>query len=840
VDRRVVVDQATDEAEQIVDKLAAAELSSGLQLVRGTLQRCRCAPCADALTISTLRGQFADNQLWYFDPSRAAVAIGTVDMIGSRLLFSGYGGLGRYRRSSHAGLLAQDALVVFDEAHLTPAFAETLEAIDQKIKRAPCLRPFHVMFLSATLPPSAHENGRGVFKLSEADMSDPQVRARLNAKKTMQFIEPSEDTSRLTQAERWELQAERMCEEALRLAAGGGSVAILVSTVKMVNEVTARLRERLSSELGARVLAVTGEMRGKERDDLVGHPVLAAFAPFRHRQPGGVPAFLVATSCVEVGFNFDADHAVCDLVSIERMIQRLGRVNRFGEGNAQIRIVLHRPLHPFLRESDPAVRSTFAVLSRLPKVGRNLRDASPKALMVMRQRGELPADAFEPAPPCPPLDEARLDDWAMTSLSADDYPKPQVSYWLRGVVADQTLYTWFCWRADLDYAVSGTDAAEMARAVPVSPREVAQVNTLARGADLVKKVAQQHGQAWVVILSAGGAWRAGRLAEIANDERLVSQLAFATVYLPAALGGLLGGCPDISAEAFRKPVVDAVDENDWIRLVLKDTDKGTEASRLLASGGLERVGLFASSRRAIGDLCRSLQARLVHISGDEKEALGDIQPVGTKESGSSLSPRIAYLQRRTAQGHTGVEADLASLAGGKVPLCTHLETARAVATRLTSSLDLPPELADAVVRACEWHDAGKKRPWWQAAIGNADAQPLAKSDEPAFDHDLNGGYRHEFGSFLDAMDDPALAKHPRRDLILHLIAAHHGWARPTFEPSAYDRSRATPVCERVAREATARFARLQREQGWWQLAYLEALVKCADAIASANPRWPEP
>jgi CRISPR-associated endonuclease/helicase Cas3 len=163
-----------------------------------------------------------------------------------------------------------------------------------------------------------------------------------------------------------------------------------------------------------------------------------------------------------------------------------------------------------------------------------------------------------------------------------------------------------------------------------------------------------------------------------------------------------------------------------------------------------------------------------------------------------------------------------------------------VATRLTSSLHLPPELADAVVRACEWHDAGKNRSWWQAAIGNADAEPLAKSDVPAFEYDLNAGYRHEFGSFLDAMDDACLKKHPRRDLILHLIAAHHGWARPTFEPQAYDRSRPTPVCERAAREAAARFARLQREQGWWQLAYLEALVKCADAIASANPDWPEP
>ena len=90
------------------------------------------------------------------------------------------------------------------------------------------------------------------------------------------------------------------------------------------------------------------------------------------------------------------------------------------------------------------------------------------------------------------------------------------------------------------------------------------------------------------------------------------------------------------------------------------------------------------------------------------------------------------------------------------------------------------------------------------------------------------------------MDDPVLAKHPRRYLILHLIAAHHGWARPTFEPQLTTGRARRRFAERVAREAAARFARLQGEQGWWQLAYLEALVKCADAIASANPDWPEP
>jgi len=840
VDRRVVVDQATDEADQIRDKVTAAGVGSALQLVRETLAGCKCALSADPFTVSTLRGRFADNQLWHFDPSRAAVVIGTVDMIGSRLLFSGYGGLGRYRRSLHAGLLAQDVLLVFDEAHLTPAFAETLKAIDQQIRRTPCLRPFHVMLLSATLPLSAHGDEREVFELTGGDMCDGRVLARLDAKKTIQFIEPSQDASRLNDAERSKLQTEQICDEALQLAKGGGSVAVLLSKVKMVDQVTARLRELLSAELRTRVLAVTAEMRGKERDDLKGDPVLAAFAPFRVCQPGSVPAFLVATSCVEVGINFDADHAVCDLASIERMIQRLGRVNRFGDGDAQIRIVLDRDLHSFLRESDPVVRSTFVALSRLPKAGQTARDASPKALMALRQRGKLPGDAFAPAPPCPPLEEARLEDWAMTSLSAGAYPRPQVSYWLRGVVADETLYTWFCWRADLDYALSAGDATEMARAVAVAPQEVAQINTIERGAPLVKKLAQQRGQAWAVILSAGGMWQARRLDEIANDDRLVSRLAFATVYLPTSAGGLLGGRPDTSPEAFRKPVVDAVDENVWVRLVLKETEKGIEASRLLADGSLEKVGVYASSRRAIRDLCQSMQARLVHLSGDDTEGLRDIESDTTKQGASAIRPRIAYLQRRIPEAQTGEERDLASLAGEKVALREHLETSGTVATRLTSALDIPPQLADAVVTACEWHDAGKKRSWWQAAIGNADAEPLAKSDEPAFDHELNGGYRHEFGSLLDAMDDPGLAKHPRRDLLLHLIAAHHGWARPTFEPQAYDRLRPTPVCEQVAREVALRFVRLQHAYGWWQLAYLEALVKCADAIASANPHWSEP
>ena len=56
------------------------------------------------LPISTLRGQHVDNKQWLEDPSLPAIIVGTIDMIGSRLLFEGYG-VSRKMRPYHAGLL---------------------------------------------------------------------------------------------------------------------------------------------------------------------------------------------------------------------------------------------------------------------------------------------------------------------------------------------------------------------------------------------------------------------------------------------------------------------------------------------------------------------------------------------------------------------------------------------------------------------------------------------------------------------------------------------------------------------------------------------------------------
>jgi CRISPR-associated endonuclease/helicase Cas3 len=77
-------------------------------------------------------------------------------------------------------------------------------------------------------------------------------------------------------------------------------------------------------------------------------------------------------------------------------------------------------------------------------------------------------------------------------------------------------------------------------------------------------------------------------------------------------------------------------------------------------------------------------------------------------------------------------------------------------------------------------------------------------------------------------------EHPNRNLILHLIPSHHGNGRPHFKEQGYDRDTAINTCQEAALHTLQRFGHLQARYGWWGLAYLEALLKAADALVSAG------
>ena len=76
---------------------------------------------------------------------------------------------------------------------------------------------------------------------------------------------------------------------------------------------------------------------------------------------------------------------------------------------------------------------------------------------------------------------------------------------------------------------------------------------------------------------------------------------------------------------------------------------------------------------------------------------------------------------------------------------------------------------------------------------------------------------------------------PHRDLVLHLVAAHHGWARPGFpSPDQWDPEGSPTANCALAERIADRYARLSAEYGPWRLAWLESLVKAADAWVSSG------
>ncbi len=77
--------------------------------------------------------------------------------------------------------------------------------------------------------------------------------------------------------------------------------------------------------------------------------------------------------------------------------------------------------------------------------------------------------------------------------------------------------------------------------------------------------------------------------------------------------------------------------------------------------------------------------------------------------------------------------------------------------------------------------------------------------------------------------------------MLHLIAAHHGRARPHFPAEeTIDSESVYAVAPAVARTMPRRFAQLQRRYGRWGLAYLESLVRAADILASQPTKEGKP
>ena len=385
----------------------------------------------------------------------------------------------------------------------------------------------------------------------------------------------------------------------------------------------------------------------------------------------------------------------------------------------------------------------------------------------------------------------------------------------------------------------------MVQIIPVAPKEKATLATF-RAVEMLKTLAKSFPEKIVAFIDSSGDYSAHKLKDLPTDNKeLFALVAYATVIIPSQCGGLDDdGNPSSRLTKKNQPVPDVVNEDEWRRYAVKRISAGEyECGQLNSvSGAIENLRSFSSLTEALA-FCATESKGICLNARELRRSFADIAEDESGENGSGERLQFAYfLNRSSSEHYLREDDDIASLGfeGERGRTVTeHDGDVERYARELAEKIGLPYELVSALGIAGKKHDEGKNRDWWQAAIGNANDgspawKPLAKSTHNSFDHSLNQGYRHEFGSLVEANADEFLKAHPHRDLILHLIAAHHGYARPHFPARAFDRNLPRALAQKLMEEAMQRFLRIQRQYGWWQLAYLEAIVKAADALASRD------
>ena len=864
VDRQAVVDQATEFAGQLRERLEGDERLGPVRSALGIGRK--------RLPISTLRGRHADNREWMADPAAPAIVVGTVDMVGSRLLFEGYG-LSRRMRPFAAGLLGCDILAVLDEAHLARPFERLLKTIEKERRRpsekgadaqagafaGPSVRdglppPLRVLPLSATLGPESDGN---LFRLNDDDRKNGTVRTRLKASKTL-TVEDLESGSSLDRA--LACRAWKLMEDACANAGQPPAVAVYCDRRADAEKVADNLCKRAAGERpGPHVILLVGGRRVRERQEAA-EELQEYGLVSESRTPRPAPVFFVATSAGEVGVDLDADHMVCDLVAWERMVQRLGRVNRRGAGNARVVVIDQgkpdekKKAGALAAARHEAVRS---LLDALPQDEAGEHQAGPGALESLAAdpaRCAPVAEATTPMPLYPSLTRPLVDAWAMTALD-DHAGRPEVGPWLRGWVEEDEPQTAVIWRHYLPLsfgADSGDAKAQPERTVraffaaaPPQTAELLEIET-SRVVDWLKKRACKQlkeldkavvqavepspapvsdsvndgeeaagGKRLLAPLTRGAPIAflldaanrpAGTLslAEVDKSEskNLKALLAGKRLVVDARLGGIKNGLLDATVD----DCVSTIEDN-WGR---PEDDEDPEESPW--------------------NLKVEARSDNEHDSDGWQAVLG--VPYRVSVEGEAESRLIIWKRHGASESE-----DARAVARKAQRLDEHQEWAEKEAVRIADALGLPEADRAMLAAAARHHDDGKAAKRWQEAFNAPsnwrDGGPYAKTSGP-FNRQRLNGYRHEFKSALDA-ERAGLGGLDRADsrfeLALHLIAAHHGRARPGIGIEGCD---ALPpsAAEQRARAIALRFARLQREWGPWGLAWWEALLRAADQAAS--------
>lgn len=810
VNRRALTDSHAARAARIRCLLEEAPADDSiLRRVRDALVGLR-VPDADTrapLVTATMRGAAATDRAWLNAPEACAVLCMTPAMWASSLLFRSYGA-SRLARPRLAGMLALDAAVVVDEAHLSRQILVTARRVGQLCARsAQRLGVPELQTVEMTATPSGDATDI-VGVTSESLAHDARLAARVQASKSARYVETTEwpVNGKMTKAYRNEfvLQVRAAVEDARGLIPDGPrTVGCVLNRVDSAVQVAKALGdEGLSCRLWV------GRMRPWDLERI------------RREEPGlfdvsgaqGVDV-LVATQTIEVGVDLDLVHMVTELASGSALVQRAGRVNRLGQRDRAWFTVVGPPREaPLSKDVLPYRKDDLLTAREWVQQQATGGDLSPLAVSEAPPLPESPRRLLYQRPE--PWDAAL---WSKTSMKL--VVEPELDLWIRDDLDPETGIVGLVLR-DLKDLPDAMACETLLAEVPPQDVEVYPM-TLATA----RKVVQRLAGTGEYPLETSVLWRDGAIlpqwqAIVFEDEN--SETSASRVLRPGDLLVLDASVPllkfDIvsdDGEDLGKPV--PCEELDGVTDVVTDPD--------------ELRGLAALES---DELCDLFPGETVVWSPGRDEA--DVP---------------AWMVRRSSVTPDDDSDDRSTWSvSRRVLLEDHNAAVAARAEALADGIGIESEPATALCEAGSWHDVGKKDARFQRLLWRGDLdgrEALAKSGGRSTslgamrrawaDVGLPTGWRHELASaaaYWEQAESDGVQPE-LRDLVTRLVGTSHGHGRPLFDhdPVTAGPDHADALEELVGEgEWESLIARTDRQWGPWGTAYLEALLRAADCTIS--------
>ncbi|MFX0538609.1 type I-G CRISPR-associated helicase/endonuclease Cas3g [Ornithinimicrobium sp. Y1847] len=328
--RRVVVDDSATTAMRIGDALESPKtpaLSAAREIlveVFGTP-----APGDRVLEVVVLRGGMEDRPENTRQPARPVVIVGTVQLVGSRLLGRPYG-VAPARRPIEMALTCTDSVLVIDEAHLVRQFVETARTLARWVRAEDLLSgsipPLRVIGMTAT--PRQSET---YFDRAAEERRRPAVAERLARRRAtpVSIVEVTTTTADGGMAH--VVKSHDFAPKA--------STLVFSNTRDGAIKVSKALATRRDLPTDTSLLTLVGGMPDRVTAPLV-EGELSALRPGRSASPAAT-LIVSATQTLEAGADLDAQHGVVPVASGSALRQRIGRVNRLGlHEEASITIVV--------------------------------------------------------------------------------------------------------------------------------------------------------------------------------------------------------------------------------------------------------------------------------------------------------------------------------------------------------------------------------------------------------------------------------------------------------------------------------------------------------------------